>query len=247
MKCFLLGLAVLLFAGSNLTADGAPMVLLKLDDVVGVNPKWTRVADFLEKEKLKANFGVIGSALEKEDPKLIAWVKKLTDSGLIEFWNHGYAGFGHTDEFKGTGFEAQLKALKRTQELSALRFGQAFTAFGPHSSGTDADTFKALAEVPEIKLVWFYGPPKGTSIPDFKAFVVERKINLEQPIFHPNPTAVQSAFESKGKDLKYIALQGHPAPWSDQHFADFKKTVLYLKGKGCRFVTASELLTELGK
>jgi peptidoglycan/xylan/chitin deacetylase (PgdA/CDA1 family) len=236
-------LALLIVATcADLAAGGAPMVMIKLDDVVAVTPQWQRVVDFLTKEGLKANFGVIGSALEKEDPALIAWVGKLKAAGTIEFWNHGYAGFGHPKEFEGTGYEAQLRALKRTQELGKLRFGAAFTAFGPHSSGADADTFRALAELPEITLVWQYGPPKGTSVPAFRAFVVERRMNLEKPIFVPNPQFVQEQFEKDGKTRDYISLQGHPAAWDDAKFADFQKAMLYLKGQGCRFVLASEFL-----
>lgn len=220
----------------------APMVMIKLDDLVGVTPKWQQVVDFLEKEDLKANFGIMGSALEKEDKELINWVKKLKASGRVEFWNHGYAGFGHRNEFSGTGFENQRKAMERTQELSKQRFGEAFAAFGPHSSPTDADTYRVLALHPEIKLVWFYGPPKGEKAEGFNAYVVPRVINLENPIFHPNPEAVQKGFEKKGRNLEVIGLQGHPATWGDQEFEDFKKTLLYLKQQGCRFVTISEVL-----
>jgi translation elongation factor P/translation initiation factor 5A len=37
-------------------------------------------------------------------------------------------------------------------------------------------------------------------------------------------------------------MQGHPNQWDEPRLEAFKTTVLYLKGKGCTFMTASEYL-----
>ncbi|MFO0957814.1 MAG: polysaccharide deacetylase family protein [Isosphaeraceae bacterium] len=221
-----------------------PVVLLKLDDLMRITPRWQRVVDFLEAEGLKANFGIINSALEVEDPKFNAWVKRLDEKGTIEFWHHGYdAKYPHDDahkgEFEGSGLDLQRKALKRGQELAKLRFGKEYTSFGPHYSGTDADTFAALEGIPGIQVVWFYAPrpPARTS-----KLIIERRMELEQPIFQPNPAFVKERYEAVGRKKDYIAIQGHPDQWDDARFANFQEAVRFLKGRGCRFVTVGEWL-----
>lgn len=227
-------------------AAKVPVVMLKLDDVTRVTARWKKAADFIAAEGLKANFGIINSPLETEDPTLIAWVKEQAASGTIEFWNHGYDAKyvhdkEHKGEFEGSGYDYQLHSLQRAQELSKLRFGTEYVAWGPHWSGTDADTDRALEAVPGIKVVWFYGPKKGSTS---TKIVIERRMELEKPIFRPNPTEVQARFEAVGHNFDYIALQGHADQWDDERFANFQTAVRYLKAQGCRFVTVSEWLAE---
>lgn len=225
-------------------AGTVPVVMLKLDDVAKVTPRWKKAAEFIASEGLKANFGIINSPLETEDPALVAWVKELTASGTIEFWCHGYDAKAlhdkdHKGEFEGTGYDYQLHSLQRSQELAKQRFGFEYTAFGPHWSGTDTDTDKALEQIPGIKAVFFYGPKKGSTS---TKILIERRMELEKPIFRPNPDEVKARFEAVGRKFDYIALQGHADQWDDARFADFQKAVRYLKDQGCRFVTVSEWL-----
>lgn len=225
-------------------AGPVPVVMLKLDDVTRVTPRWKRAAEFIASEGLKANFGIINSPLETEDPALVAWVKEQAASGVIEFWNHGYDAKyphdkDHKGEFEGSGYDLQLKSLQRAQELAKLRFGFEYAAWGPHWSGTDADTDKALEQVPGIKAVWFYGPKKGSTS---TKVLIERRMELEVPLFKPNPEEVKKRFEAVGRKFDYIALQGHADQWDDERFANFQAAVRYLKAQGCRFVTVSEWL-----
>jgi peptidoglycan/xylan/chitin deacetylase (PgdA/CDA1 family) len=240
----LLGLLTLPAPGQEPDSSPPPVVMLKLDDLSRITPRWQRVVDFLEAEGLKANFGIINSPLEKDDPKLNAWVKALDQKGTIEFWHHGYDAkyphdATHKGEFEGSGYDVQLHSLKRGQELAVERFGKPYAAFGPHYSGTDADTYRALEELPDIKVVWFYGPkPPAKS----SKIIIERRMELEKPIFQPNPAFVKERFEAFGKTRDYIAIQGHPDQWDDTRFANFQEAVRYLKDQGCRFVTVSEWL-----
>ncbi|MBN8527122.1 MAG: hypothetical protein J0M02_17440 [Planctomycetes bacterium] len=230
-------------------AAPAPIVMLKLDDVTRVTERWKKAADFIASEGLKANFGVINSALEKPDPVLDAWVKDMTEKGVIEFWHHGYDekyphDKDHKGEFEGSGYDLQLKALQRGQELAKQRFGFEYVAFGPHWSGTDTDTDKALEAVASIQVVWFYGPKKGSTS---SKILIERRMELEVPLFKPNPEAVQKRYEEVSRKFDYLALQGHANQWDDERFANFQKAVRYLKAQGCRFMTVSEWLKTRAK
>lgn len=236
-------LCLALFAA--MCAGEPPAVLLKLDDLTGVHPRFQKVDDFLAGEGLKVSYGIIGEALEKPDPAFDAWVRERQASGRVQFWNHGFStrftkdpAKGVTGEFVGTGLEAQAKDILRTQELAKARFGFAFTAWGPHDSKTDDDTWKALAQAPEITAVWFYRPrdPKA-----FAGTLIARRMELEKPLGNPDPAQLAAAYATDAGRFDYIALQGHPKQWDDARFAAFQEAVRFLKGKGCRFITASEL------
>jgi len=233
------GFLLPLLAIAGLCASEAQIVLFKLDDVHGVYPHNQRVVDFALQEGIKINFGVFGSALEKNPTAFVEWITTLKKTGQFEFWNHAYGGFGHGKENEGTGYEAQLTAINRTQELSKTLLGEGFIGFGPHAGAMDADTWRVLNDHPEIKLVWGYKPPAGVT---GNAFVVERKLNMENPTTKMNKVKFLEAYEAKGKDLEYISLQGHPNAWDDDMFQQFKDVALFLKGRGCRFMTMTEFL-----
>jgi peptidoglycan/xylan/chitin deacetylase (PgdA/CDA1 family) len=90
-------------------------------------------------------------------------------------------------------------------------------------------------------MVFYYGPPKD--VPTSK-FVVKRLMELEKPLFVPNPENVQNTYELKKDTVPYFVIQGHPNQWDDARFENFKKAVLYLRDQGVRFLTPSELLKE---
>ncbi len=185
--------AVLAIASLGATAyEGEPsgkprqIIILKLDDVMAngrspVSPRWQRIADFIEKANLKASFGIIGFSLEQDNQTYFDWIKNLDKKGNIEFWNHGYRNRkaeDKTGEFEGS-FEEQKAALEKTQRLAREKLGIELRAFGPHWSGTNEDTAKALENFPEIKMCFY--DPKGAN-----QFVFERVLMLENPIFVPD-------------------------------------------------------------
>ena len=146
-----------------------------------VSPRWQRIADFIEKANLKASFGIIGFSLEQDNETYFDWIKNLDKKGNIEFWNHGYRNRkaeDKTGEFEGS-FEEQKAALEKTQRLAREKLGIELRAFGPHWSGTNKDTAKALENFPEIKMCFY--DPKGAN-----QFVFERVLMLENPIFVPD-------------------------------------------------------------
>ena len=232
--------------------------MLKLDDLgrqgqganASVSARWQRVTDFLEHEKIKAAYGLFGDSLEGDCPGYVAWIKQRLSGGCIELWHHGYYSKGlpealkvngRTGECVGGTAADQAALFKKSLSLAKEKLGIDLVAFGPHSTAVDAATYEALQDIPQIRLVWFYGPPAGVRT---TKFVVRRLMNLEKPLFVPNPESVREEFEKKKAQLPYIALQGHPNQWDDARFEAFKKAVLYLREQGCRFATPTEFLAQ---
>ena len=191
----------------------------------------------LQESDIKASYGIIGFSLEEDNKAYFDWIKDLHASGRIEFWNHGYRnrkGTDKTGEFEGS-FEEQKASLERTQRLAKEKLGIELRAFGPHWSGTNAATARALEGIPEIKM-WFYGPK------DSSKFVFPRVLTLENPTHVPDFAKFKAAYERVGHDKKCLALQGHPNSWNDERWDNFVKIIDYLKSKGCVFMTPSEYM-----
>ena len=230
-----------------------PEVLLKLDDLIrssadpkaGPGARWLRVTDFLTAEGVKANYGILAWSLEGDCPTYIAWLQKLQSSGMIEIWDHGYGKFEPaTDPLEKRGeylnrtLADQTVSARKSFDLVKEKTGIVMRAFGPHGTPPDQHMHEALATIPEFKLVFFYGPAKGVAC---DKIVLERRAELELPIFHPNPDNLRSHWDQLGK-RDYLALQGHPNTWDDQAFAKFQEVVRFLKQQHCRFMTVSDYL-----
>jgi len=225
------------------------VVLLKLDDVVGVaqtgvSPRWQQVTEFLESNHIAASYGIIGESLAPENEAYFAWLKARVDAGFIEFWNHGYrfrfdaAAAQARGEFDGTTAAAQGESIRQTQTLAQQRIGVALRGFGPHASAVDQHTFVLLDEQSEIDYVWFYKPvDQGMHRP----YVIERRVELEAPIFHPKFEAFRKRIDRATGTDDYVALQGHPNEWDEVGFAAFQRIVQWLRQSGASFCRPSDL------
>lgn len=227
----------------------AQVIILKFDDVTHhgaddtcpVSPRWQRLADFLAKEHIKGAFGIIGHSLEEDRPAYFNWIKNLNAGGGVEFWNHGYhnrTGSDPRGEFEGP-YEEQKHAIRRTQILARDKLGIVLQAFGPHWSGTNADTGKALGESPEITS-WFYGDPGAT-----RPFAFKRVLTLENPIFVPDADTFKTLYAQRARTEPCLALQGHPNAWDDGRWKGFVKIIEFLKARGCVFMTPSGYLEQM--
>ncbi len=218
-------------------AAGAQVIILKLDDVTATTPRWQRVADYIEKNNLKGSFGIIGHSLESDNSSYFDWIKSLNNRGAIEFWNHGYRNRKAADKFgefeQGTVIEQQA-ALEKTQRLAKQKLGIELRAFGPHWTGTVAETTKALEAIPELKIL--FAVPSA----DPKKFVLERVMTLENPTFVTNAAKFKEIYQRSAATKRYLSLQGHPNQWDDQRWAGFVEIIDFLKSKGCVFMTPSE-------
>jgi hypothetical protein len=124
------------------------VVMLKLDDLVRagaapeatVSPRWQRVTDFLEGEKIKGSYGILCDSLEGDCPGYVAWLKKLVANGWIELWHHGYYARllpaemkvnGRTAEYMGGSVEDQAAMFRKSLALVKEKVGVDMIAFGP--------------------------------------------------------------------------------------------------------------------
>lgn len=240
----------LLAAAEQSSPSKPQVIILKLDDVkqvknAPVHRSWQRVLDYIEKNGLKASFGIICSSLETDNAAYFDWIKTVAKRGNVEFWLHGYCERTTTDktgEFEQGTFEEQRAIFEKCERLAKEKLGFTLPAFGPHWSGTTDATEKALDAVPEIQ-IWLYGPKtskfyKKTSFP--------RVMALENPTFLPDFEKFKAIYGRIGAREKFLVLQGHPPNWwKEERWDGFFKIVEFLKAKGCVFMTPSEYLRNM--
>jgi hypothetical protein len=253
----------LLAAAEGVAVPGA-MVLVKLDDLCrqGNGPealpsqRWQRTVAFLKEQGLKANLGMFAESLDGDCPGYVAWLKEQAADGRIEYWHHGwYNRFPkemqtatRSGEFKGATAAEQGGLFDKSLALMQAKTGIAMLAYGPHGlplAGEDAAAaYAALVGISQIRAVWFYGPPKGTKT---AVTIIPRTCELEKPLFKPNAENVRQTFAAKAGTVPVLAMQGHPNAWDDERFAEFTAAMLFLKEKGCRFMTVGEYLAATAK
>lgn len=219
-------------------------VILKLDDVVDdpktqiVSERWIRVTNFIKDRKIKAAYGVIGYSLVNDNPPYFQWIKDLAIEGQIEFWNHGFKARKAEDpygEFE-LDYESQLRSLFLTDSLAKAKLGLTFNTWGPHWSGTNESTDRALTQIPSIEITFGY-PPEAKH---FKGMILPRLIDLEYPTHNPDFNAFHAAYKDLGTIPFLSYLQGHPNSWDQDRWDNFVKIIDFLITEGVEFITPSE-------
>ena len=238
---------------SEVKSDQTPpkLAVLKLDDVVVggkeriVTDRWQRVADFLEGKKIKSSMGIIGYSLVEDNPAYFKWITDRAERGYIEFWNHGFhrrtaeEEFG---EFEGNHDEQeQLRALRRTGGLAKEKLGLHLSVWGPHWSGTNEHTDRALAQMPQILMTFGYPP----AVEHYQGFVFRNTINIEYPTHNPDFEAFKKSYEERKNRFDYFYMQGHPDSWDETRWENFVKIIEFLETENVQFITPSEVLEEL--
>ena len=242
-----------------------PIIILKLDDLPGtIAPNFKKMADILEARNIKGSFGVISAVswpgakpVQDGDAEYVAWVKKLHDSGRVEFWCHGWDHAGHMEngeshcEFHGRTYEDQKARFERCQKVAFEKFGFHYQTFGPGGGqskyGTyDEATAKALQDDPYIK-AWLF----PTAINEIgkalaaqgKVMILDRQwdVNLEKSVGNPDFNLFVTGY-AKHPDREYFVLQGHPNPWNDAKFEEVTKIIDFLIAQKAVFMTPSEFV-----
>ncbi len=231
---------------ASTTRTSPPYIIIKVDDLRNaggkVHPRWQKLVDFLKERKIKAGIGIICDSLEKDDPKYFQWIKDQHAGGLIEFWNHGYnhkeweVDGKKVQEFKGPSYEDQKKNLLRCNELAKQKLGFTLPAFGAGFNAIDDNTAKALSEDTDTK-IWLYGDMKNPA----GKIVMDRigNVNIENPTFVPSLDKFKAGY-AKNPTRDYFVIQGHPAQWTDERFAQFVAIIDFLIAEKAIFTTPSE-------
>jgi len=226
-------------------------VILKFDDLKGMkNPKapvhgrFQRLADYIESKGLKASFGVIANTFEEPNEAFCKWLRARAaeNGGRFEFWFHGYDHAMNMTvgdkvckaEFSGPDYSYQSEHFKKGCELMLKHTGLPFRTFGAAGNAVDETGARVLGEHPEIKVCFF--APSPSSCPQL---VLNRSPELEYAVGKVSFDAFWKGYSSK-RAQPYVALQGHPAMWTDEMFADFQHIVELLLADGRTFVTPYE-------
>jgi peptidoglycan/xylan/chitin deacetylase (PgdA/CDA1 family) len=246
-----------------------PMIVLKLDDfglaglthgpekVVGPDHNWMRIEDFVEKRKIKVGIGIVVKSLEIAGQPLKDWMKKMHDTGMVEFWCHGYDHGGWKDdkgadhsEFFGRPYADQKQHLDMCQKLMMDNVGFPLTSFGqpggPPDAHFDAATVQAMQDDPYMK-AWMYPQPMDKLGKELtakgKVIVLDRvwAVNLESVVGHADFQSFLVGY-AHNRGRSYFVLQGHPPlwGWGDGYFDEFYKIVDFLQSQGAVFMTPSE-------
>ena len=242
-----------------------PYIILKLDDLSqkegALLPDFKKMAALLEQRHIKGSFGVIcvapwpgAQSLEESGSEYINWVKKLHDSGQIEFWFHGWDHAVHSEngedycEFSNRTYEDQKQRFDRAQKVALEKFGFTFQTFGQGGGAAkypsfDDTTVKVFAEDPLIK-IWLY--PKlidetGRKLEEGGKIILDRvgDVNLEKSVGEPDFNWFLEGY-SKHPDREYFVLQGHPNTWDDAKFDQVFKIIDFLIEQKAVFMTPSE-------
>jgi len=229
------------------TAKMPAKIILKFDDVIAssaTNPAWRRLVDFIGQRGIKANLGIICNSLEADNPGYIQWLRSVSATGLVEFWNHGYdhrmwKENGKTlMEFAGTPYEFQKEHFTKANRLAKEKAGITFAAFGAPFNAIDGVTAKVLAEDPATKFVFWI--EKDRTPPGKLSIQRVANANLESPVFNPNYNRFLEGYVHN-RNLNYFLLQGHPGSWTGPRFEQFTKIIDFLTAQGAVFVKTSEL------
>lgn len=217
-------------------------IILKLDDLghsKGRVPEpWKRLGAFLKERRIPASIGIVCNSLEGDNPEYFAWIKELQESGLVEFWNHGYThrewdeNGRHYWEFDGRPYEEQKQHIERSEQLAREKLGFPLTAFGAPFNATDSNTSRALAASNDIKVNMY-----GDTTEQAGKIILDRigAVNIESPTFSPNLEALVKGYNAH-PDQKFFVIQGHPAMWTGARWEQFSKIIDFLTEQKAIFI-----------
>lgn len=228
-------------------ASAAPVVIFKLDDMraaqtaTGFSTNWQRVFDYVETKSLPISVGIIGDSLDNPGQAYVENIRRLRNTGLVEFWNHGYLHVRNqppgTAEFNGTSLEYQRTNFETVQGLFRDRLGFSAAAFGAPYNQADANTRKVLEADADMQII-FYGQAAFFAPGKSRLLNLENWLRLEISAGNLSYDTFVADYPAQ-RHRPYLALQGHPGGWDSTEFAAFTKIVDFLAADGATFATPS--------
>jgi peptidoglycan/xylan/chitin deacetylase (PgdA/CDA1 family) len=252
MKHSFLGFLCILLVSQFITpvcAKELPMkiAIIKADDVKNVNANWTKFFDISRDKGIKVSAGIICNSLQGDNPLYAEWLNHWQNSGLVEFWNHGWdhKRWGNdkkkqTKEFSGSGYDHQKKHFEDAQSAMERVLGKAPVAFGAPYNAMDSNTARVLKENKDLLAVFCYpnrqiggkipmpmvlkGEGDGTGKPNFEKF--------------------KAAYDAK-PGVNMTAIQFHPGNFGKKQFDEYIKIIDFLKAEDWTFMLPSEYVSHL--
>lgn len=214
----------------------AQVAILRFDDVtldngVSINAAWKRLTDLLVAKGVNGACGVIGANCQTPNQAAKDWVKSLNDSGVVEWFGHGWVH--KCDEFKGRSIQYQAAAMQETARLLRTKFNVPCDTWGAPCIEGDIQTGIAVYEA-GVR-TWSYG-----KFDHNLAYARDRGVRyLTQGYGQIEPTTgvcdlskLQSTFNPVNP---YCHPVGHPFMWNDASWAQFELCIDFLKNQGCVF------------
>ena len=246
--------------------ENPPIIILKFDDVKPmknghIHQRWTRVAEYLEKNGIHGSFGVICDGFEQENcAPAKKWIAERRERGCVTFWLHGWDhaiwtapdGKRYNERVHRTEDEAFARFAK-CQAIAEKEFGFKFRAYGPaggiYGPSIDAEALKALKREKDIKIVFYPQPADKASAQydgDPDLLILDRvwAVNMESSVGCADYQKFLNGY-AKNLDRKFFFLQSHPAAWDDARFAEFTKIIDFLRDRGTRFMTPEEYYSHI--
>ncbi len=221
------------------------IVILKADDFVyesgratGIPAGWQLYFDYICVHRLATSVGVIGHRVAEAPPEFFPRLVALTQTGRIEFFNHGWThaiGFLNDrgeicSEFFNRPYEEQRDHLRATQSMMRERSGIVLHGFGAPGNAIDASTLRLIDETDDI-VYWLYGD--STS----RKQVLRRVADIENDHNVPDYATFVATYKP---DAECIVYQVHPWFWTAARLAEFAKCIDDLVAAGVTFMLPSE-------
>ncbi|MDC7220246.1 MAG: polysaccharide deacetylase family protein [Spirochaetales bacterium] len=239
-----------------------PVVILKLDDLRDYNlDNFTRVADFVLSQNIKASFGINGiylSGKSKEDP-YVSRIKAWDRTGHIEIWHHGWdhstaedrSWYEYSERHKDSreeygditsnrNFERQFRDFINTIEIVEKVLGIELHSFGTPYNQNDETLIQVINQFPQIRVFLF---PRTAVTNQLELSIVEGRgrLNIEnEAVGNMDFDYFMTNYETYDSAMDYMVLQAHPGNFKAANYRDFERMCSFLMEQGHRFMTPYE-------
>lgn len=107
----------------------------------------------------------------------------------------------------------------------------------------DADTARALNELPELELIFCYDGARVNGLLKGKTLLPMHLRGEHDGTGKPNfPKFKEDYLKKDGPTLDFAAVQFHPAGFTEEHFTHYIQIIEFLKAEGWMFLLPGQYL-----